>query len=406
MIFYRLFYFLAKSLLLICKPLLNKKLQLMIMERQQDHEILRRPFEGHCIWIHAASGEIEYAKPLLRELRKLAPQSYLLVTYYSPSIKKLVLNSPEWDALIPLPFDSPSSIKKLLDRFQPKTILYARTDVWPELAYQAKQRRVHQILFSATFAKNSSRLRGLGRLITRLALNQLNEIHCVSAADALALQPLKVECPVLIKGDTRYDQVQWRLENQNLNLQITNKINPIWILGSSWPEDEAQLFEQLLPQAKQRQISLIIAPHEIARIEKLKITLQKSGLEVQLWSQIIDNHQAQWDANKVLLIDQIGYLAALYKHADLAFIGGSYKHQVHSVMEALAAFIPVLVGPFFQNNREAVSLFNKAVFLHDPKISANKYLDSLDFDIEALKKEILQHQGTSKHLANDVLKHI
>ena len=54
-----------------------------------------------------------------------------------------------------------------------------------------------------------------------------------------------------------------------------------------------------------------------------------------------------------LLVDEIGYLADLYRYADIAFVGGSFKEKVHSVMEPLCCGLPVLVGPFYQNNPEA-----------------------------------------------------
>lgn len=49
----------------------------------------------------------------------------------------------------------------------------------------------------------------------------------------------------------------------------------------------------------------------------------------------------------------MGLLAELYTWASIAFVGGSFKKQVHSVMEPLVAGIPVLIGPYHENNREA-----------------------------------------------------
>jgi 3-deoxy-D-manno-octulosonic-acid transferase len=55
-----------------------------------------------------------------------------------------------------------------------------------------------------------------------------------------------------------------------------------------------------------------------------------------------------------LIVDRYGFLFHLYQWADLAFVGGSFKSKVHSVMEPLSYFKPVCVGPFYQNNREAI----------------------------------------------------
>ncbi|MBY0383898.1 hypothetical protein K2X05_01965, partial [bacterium] len=51
---------------------------------------------------------------------------------------------------------------------------------------------------------------------------------------------------------------------------------------------------------------------------------------------------------------KVGFLAELYKQSDFSFIGGSFRKQVHSVMESLACGCLTFVGPFYHNNREAI----------------------------------------------------
>jgi 3-deoxy-D-manno-octulosonic-acid transferase len=57
-------------------------------------------------------------------------------------------------------------------------------------------------------------------------------------------------------------------------------------------------------------------------------------------------------------VDQTGILAELYTQAQFAFVGGSFKKTVHSVMEPLAAGCVTFVGPKHQNNREALAIKN------------------------------------------------
>jgi 3-deoxy-D-manno-octulosonic-acid transferase len=65
-----------------------------------------------------------------------------------------------------------------------------------------------------------------------------------------------------------------------------------------------------------------------------------------------------WSQHQVLILDQIGCLQEIYAWGDLAFVGGSFKDKVHSVMEPLAAGLPVMVGPHHNNNREALHFQN------------------------------------------------
>ena len=46
------------------------------------------------IWIHCASGEFEYAKPVIHRLKSLSPKTKILVTYFSPSIAAAAAKYP------------------------------------------------------------------------------------------------------------------------------------------------------------------------------------------------------------------------------------------------------------------------------------------------------------------------
>ena len=59
------------------------------------------------------------------------------------------------------------------------------------------------------------------------------------------------------------------------------------------------------------------------------------------------------DGVALLSVDTVGDLFSLYTWAQVAFVGGSFKARVHSVMEPLCAQVPVLVGPYFHNSAEA-----------------------------------------------------
>ena len=39
---------------------------------------------------------------------------------------------------------------------------------------------------------------------------------------------------------------------------------------------------------------------------------------------------------KILIIDQIGILANLYKYSDIAFVGGGFSGKLHNILEAAA----------------------------------------------------------------------
>ena len=59
---------------------------------------------------------------------------------------------------------------------------------------------------------------------------------------------------------------------------------------------------------------------------------------------------------KVILIDSVGILVALYHYAHVVYIGGSFKQGIHNVLEPAVFGNPVIFGPKHTNSQEAVEL--------------------------------------------------
>lgn len=346
----------AFLLLQFLRPLLPAKLKETI-EDKNNLDFTNINFSEKPFWIHAASGEIEYAKPVMRELKRRFPEIPILVTYSSPSAKAILEKIPEIDHWMPVPWEWSTSVQKFISHLSPRALLFARTDVWPVLTNTVAKNKIPMILFSATFAENSSRLKGFGGALNGHAFNQLQAIHCVSTEDQSNVESLKLTAPIYVSGDTRFEQVFYRLAHPKT---LKNNLMPapeefIFIAGSTWPEDE----RVLLPALSQMQgvfLKSIIAPHEVGEEHLLNLEEQITALGMK---SVRYTEASEWKADEVLIIDRIGILAELYTWADVAFIGGSFKKQVHSVMEALAAGLPVLVGPHHKNNREALYYMKK-----------------------------------------------
>lgn len=323
------------------------KLKEMVQDRSQ---VNWQPLPSRPIWIHAASGEIEYAKSVIRELKRQFPQTLILVTYFSPSAKKLIQKFEGIDLAIPLPWDSRTRVKQFLKFYHPKALLIARTDVWPEFAYQCQKNGIPAILFAATFSEHSSRKGWIQTPLTRFALHCLNRIICVSETDAQNLAAMNIQTNLVIGGDTRFDQVIHRTKNP---LPVKSELKPAqetWVLGSTWPEDEDTLWPAIEKWCKSGK-KLILAPHEIHdnRIEDLSRKILASGLTSIRYSKATD-----WKTENILIVDKMGCLHELYGWGTCAFVGGSFKSKIHSVMEPLSQGIPTLVGPYHLNNREAL----------------------------------------------------
>lgn len=392
---YRCLYSILKTALLILKPLLNTKLKAWLSLRSK--KIERTNSFKNSYWFHASSGEIEYCKSVIRILKEQQPDAQIIVTYSSPSAEKLFYNITGYvNQFIPLCWDQPGRVNEFIDYIQPKVLVFSKTDLWPELITQVKQKgiRAGVISFSPNFTPANN-------FINKWLLPQLDFISCIDENIKNKLSAAGVIKNIFVDGDTRFDQVFYRLE-QEPKLKITSD-SKLLVCGSTWPEDENILFETFQRLSK-KNIKVVLCPHEVGESNVLRI--QKALINLKLSFQVLSNeldYQQISFKKDVLIINKIGYLADAYRYADIAFVGGSYKEKIHSVMEPLCCGLPVITGPHYQNNPEAVKYQHRYVFSTQTADEIIHYIEKL---ISYPKDDILNEMNKNKNVCQKVLIHI
>lgn len=301
------------------------------------------------IWFHASSGELEYARPILRLLQDSYPRTPTLLTYFSPSARRILERVPQVQLAFPSPWDTKKDVREFLQFHQPQALLIARSDLWPHMIRETARAGIPSLMFSTTVTPRHRK--GLKGLWYRTWLPYLTEIWGVSEEDARQLQAMNLQGPTLrSRGDTRYDQVRDRLIGPIAPFwRLEPKTKPLIVLGSMWPEDE-KIWLQSLPGLL-KTFQLVWVPHET---DPSHLNTLKESFKAKAVPFVMSQQRTPPQPGEVLIVDEVGVLAFLYKAADIAFVGGSFKGKVHSVMEALGAGRPVLTGPFIQNNREAL----------------------------------------------------
>jgi 3-deoxy-D-manno-octulosonic-acid transferase len=213
-----------------------------------------------------------------------------------------------------------------------------------------------------------------------------------------------------IGGDTRYDQVVYRLNNPKplpaaLQNRLPNNPDKILVMGSTWPEDEQALIEFIVGATKDQGFTFLIAPHEPSEshLSSLESLLKNHNLRVGRLSQW---EQTETAVPQVLLIDRVGILAELYTLGRWAFVGGSFRKTVHSVMEPLAAGARTLVGPLHRNNAEAIEFQSpelNSVHCVASSADARKALSATWPSPAHIQLEVRVRAGATKKLVDDVL---
>ena len=307
------------------------------------------------LWVHASSvGEGLQARPVIARLRERHPDLQVAYTFFSPSAEAFARGAGA-DFADFLPFDTSGDADASLDALRPAALVFSKLDVWPILASRASARGVRLGMISATLAEESGRASRIGALLLRDAYTSLDAVGAIDERDAERLAALGVRRErVSVTGDTRYDQVWARARTADRAGALLGPLasdRPTLVAGSTWPADEAVLFEAWSAvRARIPAARLVIAPHEPTRMHLAAVErwAQQNALAVARLGA-----DAQRAAD-VVLVDRMGVLGDLYALADVAYVGGAFHTAgLHSVVEPAAFGAPVLFGPRHGSSRDA-----------------------------------------------------
>lgn len=316
----------------------------------------RRANLGHDrIWCHVSSvGELEQVRPALERLK--ADGYSVLLSFFSPSVPRLVKN---WDFVQYadyLPFDFPDEMNALADCIAPKVLVLNRYDLWPNQLMAMQKRGIPVIVVNAS----TPPLGWAGKISLSVRRALFSSIHAWSFVDAAAAENwepyLQKHAKGLVLGDPRVDRALERAEKALGEKRA--KDFPLWqrkafclVAGSTWPQDE----EILLASWKELDFprSLVIVPHEPHEdhLKQLEAKIKAAGFSSLRYSELREG-----SVSDILVVDQRGFLAEIYRFGQLAYVGGGFGKHIHSIIEPVAHGVPVAFGPKFRRSPEAVAL--------------------------------------------------
>ncbi len=305
------------------------------------------------IWMHAASlGEYEQGLPVLEKLKESFPHHKILITFFSPSgYENVVKKKHIADVVCYLPFDRKKTVSKFLSQFDCEIFFTVKYDYWYHLLAELKNRKVKTFVISALFYENQSFFATYGKWFTQqLKRNITWFFHQTQQSYVLAKSIGLLDSSV--SGDTRFDRVkQLKIRDNHVDFVedfISGKKTVVF--GSSWQAEER--IAQMI-YLENNNVKLIIAPHDLKRVENLKEIFPDAILYSNL-----KNYQTQKLSNsKTLIIDSIGLLSKIYSYTDIAVVGGGFHSSgLHNILEAATFDVPVVFGNQYRKNPEADNL--------------------------------------------------
>ena len=325
--------------------LFNPKAKNWIDGRKDYFEHLPKiPIDQKVIWFHCASlGEFDMALPVMNLIKERHPSIFLLVTFFSPSgIEHYNKRKHQVDLAVYLPSDKPSNAEKFIKHFHPDKVFFVKYEFWSNYIFEAKKQNVQVFSLCSIFREDHRFFKWYGGFF-RKTLKEVDFFYTQNETSTLLLADIGIT-NFMTSGDTRFDRVIENKKSLESNPRIEAFLNDekAFIIGSSWPEDEAIVIPYILQNPNKK---FIIAPHNIDEAHV-------SSIETKL-SNLTERFTENNGGKNVLILNTIGHLASAYSYGEIAYVGGGFSGNLHNILEPAVFGLPVLFGPKFKRFPEA-----------------------------------------------------
>jgi len=371
-------------LLIVIFSLFNDKAKNWLTGRKKIFEILEQKIEqnGNIIWFHCASlGEFEQGRPLIENLKNKMPESKILLTFFSPSGYEVRKNYNIANWVFYLPLDTKQNAIKFLKIVNPQMAIFVKYEFWYNYLNQLNKNKVPVFLISAIFRKNQIFFNWYGSWYKNI-LKFFSHIFVQDEDSLKLLNSISIN-DVTITGDTRFDRV-YAIANETKEIDIVNEFSKdsfVIVAGSVWQPDINLLVNYI--NSSTDNLKFILVPHEIneSNLKNIETSVKQNVIRFS------KANNAELGKCKVLIIDNVGMLSALYKYGKIAYIGGGFGKGIHNILEAAVYGMPVIFGPNYKKFNEAVKLIenNGAISVSD-QTELNNALNLLVKNEEKLKQ--------------------
>lgn len=337
--------------------------------------------DTRAIWVHGVSmGESMVAMGFIKEIRRRFPHQKILFTTTHPDVLANVKKSRLVEEAAYFPLDNPLAMKRAFSRWRPAAVFVVETDFWPEFSWNCRINNVPLILINGRISEKLAgfytRFKGLAGLI----FNSYRLMLVQSECDADRLVQCGANSSLInvlgnMKADLTADPPS--VDDSFMGKWLAGR--RCLIFGSLHPSEFAVMQKVIKNLAKDS--AVLIAPRNPANASVWQQKLVEDGLKASLRSSLPDS------SAEIMLLDTMGELAALYSHAEVAFVGGSINAGVggHNPLEVICHKVPLIMGSDFRNFADIVDQLKK--------VGGISIIESPDQISEHIKK--LMSDGTA-----------
>ena len=316
------------------------------------------------IWVHAVSvGEVLAARSVIAELRRRYPRLRLFLSTTTLAGQQLARRSvSDIDGVFYFPFDWTFSVRRTLDRVQPRLFVMIETEIWPNLLRECRRRRIATVLVNGRISYRSFPRYRLIRPFFRRVLADVDRF-CVQGDEAarrlvsLGADPARIT----ITGSLKFDALEviptpGRGRERVLRFFRMSANRPVLVAGSTLKgEEEAvvRAFNRLRTGGSSA--LLVIAARHPERFAEVERLCRQEGLSTVRRTELPIDAEPRADA---VILDTIGELAEVYQIATVVFVGGSLvRAGGHNILEPAVFGKAIVFGPHMENFAEIADAF-------------------------------------------------
>jgi 3-deoxy-D-manno-octulosonic-acid transferase len=350
----------ALRVLLARRARRGKELPARLAERR-GIEATPRP-AGKLLWLHAASvGEAVSVLPVLEQFATIAPDAHVLFTTGTvTSAALLARRLPELGLGARVlhrfaPLDVPRWATRFLDHWRPDAAAFVESEIWPNLLFACRRRRVPMALLNARLSARACARWRRAPGLARALFGAFQRIEAQSATDAARLAALGARA-VTAPGNLKFAAPPLAVAPAELAaLRALLGARPVWLAASTHPGEEAAalavharlapaypgLLTVIVPRHPERGAAIAAAVTDLPATRR---ALGEGPPEGGVW-----------------IVDTLGELGLFYAAIGTVFVGGSLvAHGGQNVLEPARLGCAVAVGPHVANFAEPVAVLEAA----------------------------------------------
>ena len=363
------------------------------------------------VWLHAVSvGEVQVLRTLVELFESERPDLRLAISVSTDSGMDLAIKLFAKHRLFFTPFDFTWSIKKSFRVLQPKLIVLAELELWPNWLLIAERVGCPVAVINGRLSEHSYRRYARIPFLVNSCMQTIDWVGAQSSSYATRFEKLGVPPPKLsVTGNVKFDGATGnRIASdviQRKEFLGLNDDHMVFLAGSTQSPEETIVLNAFSELADRfPSLKMILVPRHAERFEEVARSIEATGLP---WARRTTSQDVVTDPSwRIFLGDSVGELRWWWGMADLGFVGGSFGDRGgQNMIEPCAYGVATCFGPNTRNFSDIVKLLldeNACTQLQTPT-ELRPWIESMLVDSTRRKEMSMQaiqvcqrHRGASQ----------